>query len=150
MKSLTFLLLSILLYTNSTFAQTIKTTNGIDQSCFTLSNDMKCYEVIYKEHGKEYLSYYQLIREKIIQRLKCNYINNYQDGEIILFFVLNAKGSLARIDVDTGRSTKSKELINIALLSLQEASPFPPFPKGLDISELPFTVTVSFKENRDW
>jgi len=86
----------------------------------------------------------------LTEKLKHNYIDNYNDGDIALSFVLNAKGYLMRIDVDTGKSTKNKTLIDVALLSLQEAAPFPPFPKELDVPQLPFGVTISFKEKNDW
>lgn len=52
------LLLSVLLCPNLAFAQTIKIAKGVDQSCFTLNNsDMKSYQIIYKEHGKDIFNY---------------------------------------------------------------------------------------------
>ena len=142
-------LIMVSVISQEAIAQSIKASETLNQSCFNVNADMKAYQIVCKEHGEEYSSYYKIIREKIIQKLKRNYIDNYQNGDIVLFFIVNAKGSLTRIDVDTGKSTKNKTLINIVLSSLQEASPFPPFPKELDISQLPFSVIVSFKENND-
>ena len=128
-------------------AQTIVTTDGLGQGCANIKDDVKSYEIIYKEYGKDYTDYYNAVRQKIVQKLKYNYRDYYRDGDVNLFFVLRSNGSLTRIDVDTGKSTGDKKLIDIALASLQQASPFRPFPKELDAAELPFSLTVSFKEN---
>ena len=129
------------------FAQTIRTTDGPGIDYFSVKADMKSYEIICKEYGKDYTDYYNAVRQKIVQKLKYNYKDYYRDGDVNLFFVLKSNGSLTRIDVDTGKSTGDKKLLGIAIASLQEASPFRPFPKELDAAELPFSLTISFKEN---
>ena len=128
-------------------AQTIKAADSADMGYFSLKADMKSYQIICKEYGKDYTDYYNFVRQKIVQKLKYNYRDYYRDGDVNLFFVLKSNGSLTRIDVDTGRSTADKKLIDIALASLQQASPFRPFPKELNAAELPFSLTISFKEN---
>ena len=138
---------SLILAPHKASAQTIVATDGLGQGCANIKDDVKSYEIIYKEYGKAYKDYYQSVREKIVRKLKYNYRDYYRDGDVSLFFVLKANGSLVRIDVDLGKSTTDKKLIDIALLSLQQASPFLPFPKELDAAELPFSLTVSFKEN---
>ena len=67
---------------NST-AQTIKTSDGLGRSYFKVEDDMKTYEIIHEEHGKEYADYYRAIRERIIQKLKRNYVNNYFSADKI-------------------------------------------------------------------
>lgn len=98
------------------------------------------------DHAKEYADYYQAVREKILKKLKDNYRDYYRNGDVDLSFVLNSSGILSRIDVNLGKSTEEKELIGIAILSLQQASPFLPFPKELTVPRLPLSLTISFKE----
>ena len=130
-------------------AQTIKTADGAGPGYFNLKDDMKSYQIIYKEYGKDYMDYYHAVRERVVQKLKGNYRDHYRDGDVDLSFILNSNGSLGRIDVDLGKSTTDKKLIDIALLSLQQAAPFSPFPKALDAAELPFSLTISFKEKNN-
>ena len=129
------------------YAQTIISTDGLGRGVANIKDDVKSYEIIYKEYGKVYEDYYQAVRQRIVQKLQHNYRDYYRDGDVNLFFVLKSNGSLVRIDVDTGKSTDDKKLIGIAIASLQGASPFIPFPKELDAAELPFSLTISFKEN---
>ena len=130
-------------------AQSVKTINKAEQNYFDLGADIKCYQIILEQHGKEYASYYQTIREKIVQRLKKNYRYYYHDGDVNLSFVLNSNGSLNRIDVELNKSTKDKRLLDVTLMSLQQAAPFLPFPKELQASCLPFSLMISFKEKSD-
>ena len=121
----------------------------MDAAYFSLKDDMKSYQIVYKEHGKDYLDYYHDVREKVVQKLKCNYRDHYRNGDVDILFALNSNGSLGRIDVDLGKSTSDKGLIDIALYSLRQASPFAPFPKELNAAELPFSITISFKEKNN-
>ena len=136
-------------FSSDSIAQTIKAADHIDQSYLSLKDDMKTYEVICKEHAKEYGDYYKTVREKIVKKLKYNYTDYYRNGEVELYFVLNSNGSLKRIDVDTGKSTDDWKLIDVALSSIQQASPFPPFPKELDAAQLPFSLMISFREDNN-
>ncbi len=105
------------------------------------------------DHGRpegdpgDNLLYYRSIREKILAKLKRNYTRHYNDGDVKLFFILNKKGSIVRIDVSLSKSTKDTGLIDTALLSLQQAAPFGPFPKELDFQQVLFGLTVSFKRD---
>ena len=128
-------------------AQTTKSTDGVSVSSMNLKDDMRYYQIVCEGHDKEYKDYYHAVRGKIVQKLKHNYRDRYCNGDVELFFVLNSNGSLGRIDVDLDRSTRDKKLIDVALLSLNQASPFLHFPKELDVAALPFSLTISFKEN---
>jgi protein TonB len=100
---------------------------------------------------KDYVNYYQLLREKIRQKVKRNYTDSYGEGEIHLNFVLSANGSLASCEVDRAISAGDAELSGLAELavsSVRQASPFPPFPKALEIPAMNFSVTVVFKKER--
>jgi outer membrane biosynthesis protein TonB len=96
---------------------------------------------------KDYINYYDLIREKIRQRLKDHYSRQYREGEVRLVFVLRSDGTLTSEEADSAYSTQDASLIDIALKSLKEASPLPPFPKALDLPEMSFDLTVVFKKD---
>ena len=151
MKIYTYIMVVVYLILSplNIFAQTIAAKDGLGQSCVSIKDDMKSYEIVYKVYTKEYADYYREVREKIVRKLRNNYRDHYSDGDVYMCFVLNSNGSLHRIDFDLGKSTKDKELINTALISLQQAAPFQPFPKELSESQLTISLTVSFKENNN-
>lgn len=95
---------------------------------------------------KGYINYFSLIRERIRARLKANYRNYHREGEAQLLFVLNADGALVAAEADKAVSTASDALINIALVSIREAAPFPRFPKSLSLPQMSFNLVVSFKK----
>jgi len=97
------------------------------------------------ESTKYYVDYYQLIREKISERLQANYRPYSKEGDVRLLFTLNSNGSLARVSVDDASSTNDRALRDIAVLSAREAAPFPAFPGALSLPEISFDVVVSFR-----
>lgn len=92
-----------------------------------------------------YLDYYQGIREKIRRVANYNYYNYSKIGEIYLSFVLESSGNLKNIELFNDKSTSDRGLKEIAFNSVKEASPFPPFPRGLSQKELSFNVVISFE-----
>jgi len=109
--------------------------------------DMSSYQVTSKSGTGERLPYYQSMREKILARLKRNYRSHYNDGDINLFFILDKEGNIVRIDVALSKSTKDTKLIDTALISLQQAAPFGPFPKDLKVPQVLFGLIISFKKD---
>ena len=109
--------------------------------------DMSTYNIVSKENNQKLLSYYRSIREKILAKLKRNYTSHYNDGDVHLFFILDKKGAIIRIDVALNRSTKDTKLVDIALLSLQQAAPFGPFPKDMNVPQMPFSLIITFKKD---
>jgi TonB family protein len=97
---------------------------------------------------KEYIGYYQLLREKIRSNVKRRYRSYYGEGEVRLNFVLNSGGKLTESAVDEAASSKDRTLKEIAVSSLREASPFPQFPKALSLPRMSFDVTIVFKKDR--
>lgn len=94
---------------------------------------------------KDYINYYQLIREKIRDRLKAHYRNYFAEGEVNLEFILSADGRLRDVRIDTGSSTADRTLHEMAARSVRDASPFPAFPKALALPQMSFNLQVSFK-----
>lgn len=96
---------------------------------------------------KDYINYYHLIREKIRGQLKERYVNRHHEGEIVLIFILDLNGSLVVVETDDTRSVQDEFLRRMALESVRDAAPFPPFPKELAVPKMSFDLTVSFKES---
>lgn len=95
---------------------------------------------------RDYINYYQLIREKIRRALKNNYKDYSNEGEVYFVFTLNSEGGLVKYEIDSAKSTNDRTLRDIAILSLQEAAPFQAFPKGLSVPAMSFNLAVSFKK----
>lgn len=95
---------------------------------------------------KDYINYYQLIREKIRGRLKGHYRNYHTEGDVVLIFMVNSAGSVEAVEVETALSTRDPDLIRVAIASVRESSPFPPFPRELAYPQVAFDLTVSFKK----
>lgn len=94
---------------------------------------------------QDYINYYQLIREKIRRQLKDKYRSYYSEGDVCLIFILRSDGSLVSVGADASISTRDRILIDTAIQSVKEASRFAPFPKAIDLKQMSFTLTVSFK-----
>jgi outer membrane biosynthesis protein TonB len=98
------------------------------------------------KQNKDYINYYQLIREKIRSRLKDNYQYYNREGEVRLSFVLTQNGSLLSYAIDRANSTQDEVLLNITTTSLKAVSPFPALPRSLSMSKMSFNIVISFKK----
>lgn len=96
--------------------------------------------------SKDYVNYYQLIREKIRARLKDSYQYYNREGEVYLSFVLTQNGSLLSYAIDRSKSTQDEKLLNITATSLKSISPFPALPRSLSMSKMSFNIVISFKK----
>ncbi|MCD6583337.1 MAG: energy transducer TonB [Candidatus Omnitrophica bacterium] len=92
-----------------------------------------------------YLNYYRMIREKIREKAY-SYYNSEESGMVHLSFVIFKNGILKGLNL-VDASTASKDLVMIAVKSIREAAPFPPFPEELNYSQLHFNVSIHFKSN---
>lgn len=91
-----------------------------------------------------YLSYYQIVREKIRRAAYQSYTKT-ETGEVYLTFLLSKSGALIDERLIMDRSSTSEYLKDVASRSIKNASPFPPFPKELDYPQLSFNVIISFE-----
>ncbi|MFA5311190.1 MAG: TonB family protein [Candidatus Omnitrophota bacterium] len=91
-----------------------------------------------------YISYYQIVREKIRRAAFRNYSRS-ETGEVYLTFIISSDGLLKDARLVEAKSSRSPYLRSIALSSVKTASPFPNFPKELDYQELSFNVIISFE-----
>jgi TonB family protein len=99
-----------------------------------------------KKFSDGYANYYEQLREKVGQKIKENYKYYSEEGSIVLNFTLKSDGSLLDVRIDKVFSSKSQVLQDIAIKSLKETSPFPPFPETLKVPESAFTLTLNFKK----
>lgn len=97
-----------------------------------------------KMDNPSYISYYQLVREKI-RRVAYQSYTRTEVGEVYLSFIISSDGSLRGIRLAEDKSSRSTYLKAVALRSVKDASPFPDFPKDLDYPELSFNVVISFE-----
>ena len=92
-----------------------------------------------------YMDYYKLIREKIRTNIQNNYDNTTQ-GEVLVNFLVRNDGSLGSVDLNS-KPLSTEILENVVLKSIQNANPFPSFPKELKkYSYLQFNISVYFKK----
>ncbi len=91
-----------------------------------------------------YISYYQIVREKIRRSAYQNYTHN-ETGEVYLSFIISSDGLIRNARLVEERSGANDYLKGIALRSVNDASPFPNFPKELDYPQLTFNIIISFE-----
>lgn len=97
-----------------------------------------------KIDNPSYISYYQIIREKIRRSAYQNYTHN-ETGEVYLSFIISNDGDIKDVRLADEKTMAKDYLKNIALRSIRDASPFPNFPKELDYPQLSFNIIISFE-----
>jgi len=99
---------------------------------------------IQKINNPIYVSYYQMVREKIRHCAYNNFIQA-EEGEVYLTFTASSDGNIRDIHLVEEKSSSSPYLRKVGFASIKDASPFPNFPKELDYPQLTFNVIISFK-----
>jgi len=97
-----------------------------------------------KIDNPSYISYYQIVREKIRRSAYQNYTHN-ETGEVYVSFIISNDGYIKDVRLAEEKTTVNDYLKNIALRSIRDASPFPNFPKELDYPQLSFNIIISFE-----
>ncbi|MBF0122914.1 MAG: hypothetical protein HQL21_05860 [Candidatus Omnitrophica bacterium] len=97
-----------------------------------------------KINTPSYVTYYQIVRDRIRDRAYINY-TKLSVGEVYLTFVIKADGELSDLQIMESKSQGNEFLRDVGLRSVKEAGPFPPFPKDLTYPELTFNVQISFQ-----
>lgn len=126
-------------------AEMIQAKSIVDDAAKSASKDAEKKEAALKSN-RDYINYYQIIREKIRARLKNNYMYYKNEGDVYLSFTINPNGTLLTYNVDRTRSTNDEVLLHITLSSLKAVSPFPPIPKNLGLPKMSFSLMISFKK----
>lgn len=97
-----------------------------------------------KIDNPSYISYYQIVREKIRRSAYQNY-NRNETGEVYVSFIISNDGYIKGVRLVEEKTTANNYLRNIALRSVKDASPFPNFPRELDYPQLSFNIIISFE-----
>jgi len=97
-----------------------------------------------KINNPTYLSYYQIVREKIKRAAYQNYTGQ-EVGEVTVSFIILKDGALENLMLVEEKSSGSAYLRDIALRSIRNASAFPPFPAELDYPRLSFNISITFE-----
>lgn len=99
---------------------------------------------INKIDNPSYISYYQVVREKIKRAAYQNYTGREQ-GEVAVSFIISNQGELKKLRLMDEKSIRSEYLREIALKSVIDASDFPVFPVDLDYPQLSFNLAITFE-----
>jgi len=93
---------------------------------------------------KVYISYYKLVNEQLRQSAKCR--EDFSEGEIEVSFVVSSDGQLRSVEVLPDASCPDSFLRETAMQIVKKASPFPPFPDNLPLTQLTFNVVICFRD----
>ena len=99
----------------------------------------------------KYITYNDDMREAISRNIKqraYTYVNHpdFEAGQVYLTFVLASNGMLRQLQIIENKTAANDYLRRVALKSIQESSPFPPFPAGFDYPEFTFNLLISFQD----
>jgi TonB family protein len=97
-----------------------------------------------KINSPSYISYYQIVREKIRRAAYQNY-TQAEVGEVYLSFIVSKEGYLKEVRLAADKPVVNPYLRETALKSVKDAAPFPNFPPALDYPQLSFNVVISFE-----
>ncbi len=97
------------------------------------------------KENQAYQNYYKLIRGLIKDSVR--YPKQRIEGDIYVNFTLLRNGKLADISILDEESTDNPLLKRVVLEGINEASPFPSFPEGLNKETLNLSVIISFRMN---
>jgi TonB family protein len=92
-----------------------------------------------------FLDYYRAIREKIKISAHRHKPAFFSPGEVYIFFILDNQGELRRLKVIDSKSDPSTVLREAAMRSVEDASPFPLFPQGLNREQISFNIIIAFE-----
>ena len=72
-----------------------------------------------------------------------------EKGSVYLTFLLDEHGVLKAAQIIPEKTDAPEHLQEIAMKSLREASPFPPFLKGMNLTEYSFNIEIQYQVNDD-
>jgi len=101
-----------------------------------------------KINNPVYAAYNEMVRDRIKERVYENF-DRMEKGSVYLTFLLNDHGVLEAAKIIPDKTDASEHLQEIAMRSLREASPFPPFLRGMNLSEYPFNIEIDYQVSDD-
>ena len=97
-----------------------------------------------KINNPVYAAYNDMVRDRIKQKVYQNY-NKMERGRVYLTFLVGQNGELMAAKIIQEKTDASEYLQENAMNSLREASPFPAFLKGMNLSEYPFNIEIQYQ-----
>jgi len=97
-----------------------------------------------KINNPVYAAYNEMVRDRIKEKVYQNY-DKMEAGSVYLTFLVDQSGALMEARIIEEKTTASEHLQEIALRSLKEASPFPAFLKGMNLTEYPFNIEIQYQ-----
>jgi len=99
----------------------------------------------------KYITYNDDMRGMIsrnIKRRAYRYVNHkdFESGKVYLTFVLSSGGILKQLQIIDSKTSANEYLRKVAIKSIQESNPFPPFPIGFNYPEFTFNLLISFQD----
>lgn len=101
-----------------------------------------------KINNPVYAAYNEMVRDRIKEKVYENY-DKMERGTVYLTFLLDEHGVLKAAKIIPEKTDASEHLQEIAMRSLRDASPFPPFLKGMNLSEYPFNIEIQYQVSDD-
>jgi hypothetical protein len=97
-----------------------------------------------KINNPVYAAYNDMVRERIKEKVYENY-DKMERGSVYLTFLLDDRGVLVSAQIIPEKTDASEHLQEIAMRSLKEASPFPRFLRGMNLTEYPFNIEIQYQ-----
>lgn len=101
-----------------------------------------------KINNPVYAAYNEMVRDRIKEKVYANY-DKLEKGSVYLTFLVDEHGVLKAAQIIQEKTNASEHLQEIAMNSLREASPFPAFLKGMNLSEYPFNIEIQYQVSDD-
>ena len=100
------------------------------------------------QEGIAYMNYFEVLRDRI--QVSARYPKEWAAGEVYISFAIKSDGNLKldTINILENGSTNNRLLREAATQSIIAASPFPPFPKGLNRQEICFNIPIVYQYNQ--
>ncbi len=97
-----------------------------------------------KINNPVYAAYNEMVRDRIKEKVYANY-DRMERGSVYLTFLVDERGVLVAARIIPEKTDASGHLQEISIRSLREASPFPPFLKGMNLTEYPFNIEIQYQ-----
>jgi hypothetical protein len=101
-----------------------------------------------KINNPVYAAYNEMVRDRIKEKVYENY-DKMESGTVYLTFLLDDRGVLRDAKIIPEKTDASEHLQEIAIRSLRQASPFPAFLRGMNLSEYPFNIEIQYQVSDD-
>jgi len=101
-----------------------------------------------KINNPVYAAYNEMVRDRIKEKVYENY-DKMERGSVYLTFLLDEHGVLEEAKIIPEKTDASEHLQEISIRSLREASPFPSFLKGMNLTEYPFNIEIQYQVSDD-